>query len=51
MSTIDIVEQLLRQDRGASEAEDARPVAPTAPMPLLTDEQCAATDDMAGFES
>ena len=46
--TIDLVKRLLAQDRAASEAEDAV-VVPARPLPLLTDEQMAATDEMAGL--
>jgi hypothetical protein len=49
MTTIELVEFLLARARGASEVEDARTPLPVAPMPVLTDDQCAAVDDMAGL--
>lgn len=39
--------RLALEARAASEAKDARQVA--APLPRLTDDQCAAVDDQAGL--
>jgi len=50
MSKTELVKRLLKQDRGASEAEDAIVIPAPAPTPLLTDDQCAAVDEMAGLQ-
>lgn len=49
MTKAELVKRLLKQDRGASEAEDAIVAPAPTPMPLLTDEQCAAVDETAGL--
>lgn len=48
MTTAQLVAHLLDADRAAHDIEDAQPVTRTA-EPMLTAEQCAATDDMAGL--
>jgi hypothetical protein len=49
MTTIELAQILLAKARSASEVEDARVPLPTAPLPVLTDDQCAAVDDTAGL--
>lgn len=45
-SEYELAVRLLILDRGASEAEDARDRSAATPMPQLSDEQCAAMDEM-----